>query len=87
MEPSTSSTNGLSEEEYKYGVKSTEYVDLLPFEREGHFTEYFEEAMRFSSSDDWKENFFAIDTLRRLNKFSPETLEARIMEALPFIDY
>lgn len=67
-----------------YGVKNTEYVDLQEFINED-MQDYFDEALRFSSSDDWKEQFFAIDTMRRLNKFSPEILEQRIMEAFKFI--
>lgn len=67
-----------------YGVKNTDYVDLQEFINED-MQEYFDEALRFSSSDDWKEQFFAIDTMRRLNKYSPEILEQRLMEAFKFI--
>lgn len=76
----------LGDEERKYGVKYTEYVDLLPLQEDTSPHDYFEEALRFSSSDDWKEQFFAIDTLRRLNKYATEVLEARAIEVFPFID-
>lgn len=76
----------LGDDERKYGVKFTEYVDLFPFENDDMYHEYFEEALRFSSSDDWKEQYFSIDTLRRINKFCPEVIERRAMEIFPFID-
>ena len=47
---------------------------------------YFEDVIRYSLSDDWKEQFFAIDLLRRLNKFAPDVLEEKATEVLPFIE-
>lgn len=77
--------DNLGDEERKYGVRYTDFVDLLNFEG-SMADERFEEALRFSSSDDWKEQFFAIDVLRRLNKYFPEVLENRIMESFQFIE-
>ena len=77
----------LGEEEYKYGVKSTDYVDLAPFENDNMEDVYFEDVIRYSLSDDWKEQFFAIDLLRRLNKFASEILEDKLTEVIQFIEH
>jgi hypothetical protein len=74
----------LGDDEKMYGVSFTDYVDLLEFIN-NDMEDQFDEAMRFSSSDDWKEQFFAIDTMRRLNKYTPEILEQWIMKALQFL--
>ena len=80
------SINCIGEEEKMYGVKSTDYVDLTPFQSDNIFDEKFDEAARFASSGDWKENYYAVDTLRKINKFSHETFELRWMEVFEFIE-
>ena len=62
------------------------YVDLDDFEREDWYNEYFDEAIQFTSSDDWKEHMFSLETLRRINKYEPSVIDQRIMEMHPFID-
>lgn len=76
----------IGDEERKYGVQYTEYVDLTPFESEDLVLEYYEDAYRLSSSDDWKEHYFSIDKLRKLNKYAPEVLEEKLIEVFPFLD-
>ena len=78
-------TPAIDDDERKVGLKYTDYVDLLDFERENAYNDYFDEAIRFTSSDDWKEEFFSLETLRRINKFKPEVIEDRILEMFKFI--
>ncbi|CAI2376251.1 unnamed protein product [Moneuplotes crassus] len=86
MEDLEQEENFLGEDERKNGVTYTEYVDLLPFE-ERTKDDHYCEALRYSSSDDWKEQFFATDLLRRLNKYEPELIGEKSMEIFPFLDY
>lgn len=86
MEDSEPEQNFLGEDERKNGVTYTDYVDLLPF-AEGSIEEHFEEALRYSSSDDWKEQFFSTDLYRRINKYDPTLFEQKAMEIFPFLDY
>lgn len=81
-------SNNLSivEDVRKLGVKYIEYVDLIDFDRPDAYNEYFDEAIMYTSSDDWKEHFFSLETLRKINKFSPDVIDARIMEVYQFIN-
>jgi len=69
----------------KNEINYNDYVDLLPFENLD-IDEYFIETLLYSSSDDWKEQFYAIDLARRLNKFESEFLETRVMQIYPFLN-
>ena len=72
--------------EREYGVIYTDYVDLLPFEDE-NTNDHFDQALIFSSSDDWKEQFISIELLRRINKYETDTIENRIMETFKFLKH
>ncbi|CAI2373369.1 unnamed protein product [Moneuplotes crassus] len=77
--------NFVGDDQSKNAVIYIDYVDLLPFEGQER-EDLFCEAHRYSSSDDWKEQFFSTDLLRRINKYEPSLIEEHSMDIFPFVE-